>query len=340
MPPSVDASVREACSKARWTTEKNARRDAAFEAYLALYHAGLVNDNLLPREVIDTEDDAELGEMEKRPNLVEVGQQINIWPHFAKQWQYAKELQENTVVVDCAGHRWIKVSMLLPATLPEISRFPLYWDSNHTLEIAIEQARWSPWMASTEVTKEATYLILQSVFGNRMNAKQHDFMTLFVPSLPHRTAKELRHWLHLHKGTTKVDHLNAEQLPEAHTMLDLSQIISYNDGLLRDLSQQRAPHIFLHSKLGVHKEHLDSNIQLPGQMSDVSHPLLAVKKFPKRSDFLHKTSNHKTQEQGSGIGGLLAETCEMDKLPWRMAVFASLAPSILHVIHKTMLVSI
>jgi hypothetical protein len=44
----VDAAVRIAWSRKIWLSEQNARKDAAFEAYMALYRAGLVNDNLIP----------------------------------------------------------------------------------------------------------------------------------------------------------------------------------------------------------------------------------------------------------------------------------------------------
>jgi hypothetical protein len=48
LPNSISTSVR--CTNGRkwWRTERAARKDAAFQAYVALYEAGLVNNNLLP----------------------------------------------------------------------------------------------------------------------------------------------------------------------------------------------------------------------------------------------------------------------------------------------------
>jgi len=44
----VNKAVRTAESRSLWMSERNAIKDAAFEAYVALFKAGLVNDNLLP----------------------------------------------------------------------------------------------------------------------------------------------------------------------------------------------------------------------------------------------------------------------------------------------------
>lgn len=340
LPTSVDISVREACSKTRWTTEKSARKDAAFEAYVALYHAGLVNDNLLPEEAIDLKDVAVFAAIEKRPNVAEVDQQINIWPHVAGHWQDAKELQMYAISLSCAGHRWIDVSMLMPISLPDVPKLPLYWDANHVIEVTIEQARCAPWSGNTILPKEATYVILNSIHENKMNNHQQDFVALFVPPLPCFTAEELDLWLHTNRGNTMFDSFEAKTLSKEDTIVDLNHLISRNVGLVKDITQYKAPHIFLHSRWATLEETLDSDSEPFGRYSDVPQFLLAVKRFPKRTDFLHPLADHNTEEQGSGIRDLSAGICQMDNLPWRMAMFASLAPSILHIVHRTMLVSV
>ncbi|OQV01614.1 Ribonuclease III domain-containing protein [Cladophialophora immunda] len=50
LPSSLPPSLQKAESKFRWRTEKKAKQDAAFQAYLALYKAGLVTEYLLPPE--------------------------------------------------------------------------------------------------------------------------------------------------------------------------------------------------------------------------------------------------------------------------------------------------
>jgi hypothetical protein len=48
LPSFVHQDVRTASSSRAWASESTAIKDAAFEAYVALHNAGLVNDNLLP----------------------------------------------------------------------------------------------------------------------------------------------------------------------------------------------------------------------------------------------------------------------------------------------------
>ena len=339
LPSSVDLSVREARSKEKWTTEKNARKDAAFEAYIALYHAGLINDNLLPQDLIDPRHEEEFAAVEKRPNLAEVDQQISIWPHLAKQWQQRQVLHQNIVTLECAGTQWLKMVMLLPMALPDALTFPLYWDANHILETTVGKSAPSSWMENAGNAKEATHVVLSSVFANRMSIHQDDFMALFVPPLPYDNPSELECWVSRHSGCTKVSDIEAETSFEEDPVPNLNRLVLRSEGLIRDLSQDRAPHILLNLRRSMYGSALQSDVHEAEQSSDAPELLLAAKKFPKRADFLHQVANLDTQEQGLGIKTLNADTCEMDNLPWRMALFASLVPSILHVIHKTMLVS-
>ena len=339
LPVSVDESVREAHSKGRWTTEKNARRDAAFEAYVALYHGGLVDDHLLPYEAVDQDDVALFAAIEKRPNFAEVDQQIDIWPQVAEQWLDTRALQHTTITVSCAGSQWIDISMLLPIALPDIPEFVLHWDANHTLEVIIGRASSLPEMPNVETAKEATHLILHSIFGNRMNPNRHDFMALFVPLLASGTTSGLDHWLRSHKGTKKIGHLDSDSLSDVHHTFDLTQMISSNYGLIRDSTQYEDSYIFLHSRQATQDDFLDEDAKNLGQMMNEPELVLAVKKFPKRLDFLHAVKGQNMKKQGLGLRNLHAGTCEMENLPWRMALFAALVPSLLHKIHKTMLVS-
>jgi hypothetical protein len=48
LPSCLSPSVRRTSGLNWWQTEHAAMKDAAFQAYVALYRAGLLNDNLLP----------------------------------------------------------------------------------------------------------------------------------------------------------------------------------------------------------------------------------------------------------------------------------------------------
>lgn len=53
LPPLFNPELRQWESGSAWRSQKNASKDAAYHAYVGLYKAGLVNDNLLPSNVID-----------------------------------------------------------------------------------------------------------------------------------------------------------------------------------------------------------------------------------------------------------------------------------------------
>src|SRR4051794_18624987 len=71
LPTSVNAKLRQHRGKGAWLTERAARRDAAFQAYVALHKAGLVNDNLLPL-LSDPEEEPDFGIIDKRPSMLQV----------------------------------------------------------------------------------------------------------------------------------------------------------------------------------------------------------------------------------------------------------------------------
>ena len=139
---SVDVSVRSACSKSLWITEKMARRDAAFEAYRALYHAGLINDNLLPLGHVDKAVDEAYGAVEKRPSIVNVSDQIDIWPSVAQCWQSSGHIYGSLVKIMGQGQVRADMLMLLPVKLPAIAGpIDLYWDQDTTFQLVFEPER-------------------------------------------------------------------------------------------------------------------------------------------------------------------------------------------------------
>ncbi|KAK5189253.1 Dicer-like protein 2 [Exophiala xenobiotica] len=81
LPGAVDNSVREHRSSSTWRTEKAARRDAAYQAYLELYRAGLVDDHLLPVPRIDSEATDEIPDL---PNRIHIPPLHDVWQDEAR----------------------------------------------------------------------------------------------------------------------------------------------------------------------------------------------------------------------------------------------------------------
>ena len=350
LPTSVDVSVRSACSKSLWITEKMARKDAAFEAYKALYHAGLVNDNLLPLGHVDAAVDEAYSDVEKRPSIVKVSDQIDVWPSIA---QFPGHSYGTLVSITGQDQITTDMIMLLPDKMPAITGTTnLYWDQNTTfrLNFSPETATYSP--AVTASAARITFLLLESVFRGRVDSGRYDFMVSFMPSTginytDHQT------WLSSHSGATKAEDL-------CHQDLDRSV------GLVRDLSNHGTLHI-LHD---VGHTALEDTL-FEGSSNFLQHPstdllsdkwqcrtsegdpvrgvqldridpnqcvLMQVKKLPKRADFLHPVpSGNPGPSKQSGLQWLPAEKCEINRLPFSYSRFALFIPSILHKVQLAMI---
>jgi hypothetical protein len=83
LPSCLSPSVRRTGGLDWWQTEHAAMKDATFQAYVALYWTGLLNDNLLPftRERM-VEEDAR----EELPSMIDIQPQFNPWIDLAKAW--------------------------------------------------------------------------------------------------------------------------------------------------------------------------------------------------------------------------------------------------------------
>ncbi len=328
-----------------------ARKDAAFEAYKALFYAGLVNDNLLPLGHVDEAVDEAYGAVEKRPSIVEVSEQIDVWPCIAQCWQTSSHVYGSLVRIMDQGKVKVDMVMLLPVRLPAIAgTTDLYWDQNTTFQLIVEPESAIP-TAVTASAAQITFLLLQSVFRARIDYGRNDFTALFMPS----NGVDHQVWLSSYSGTVK-----GEALRDQDFRTDI--------GLVRDLSHNGVLHIFqdityafLRTKFpgGASKAaglqtleshpldrsqcqsfegESDCNMQLD-QADPDQCVLIEVKRLPKRADFLHPVSSSNiTSAKQPGLRCLPANKCEVGRLPFSYSCFALFVPSILHKVQVAMIV--
>ncbi|KAL8695165.1 MAG: hypothetical protein Q9218_000333 [Villophora microphyllina] len=322
LPISVDVSVREACGQSAWKTEKAAKRDAAFVAYLQLYNAGLLSDNLLPTQGYDEAIEEVKTEVEKVASLVQVRDQINPWHEVARQWRETG----NSVDLCCFEvtlHRndetTVSMQMLLPCTLPAIPALTLYWDSYTIFTVVVRQS--SPILGSpkyTEAAKQSTTLLLSTVFRSRIHTAKTDFVALFAPSADEDPGE----WTKQHSGTILGESLEKPNL----SAVSLSKL-----GIVRDLTRNAVPYIlrgFTEVASTTDGVFLKSR-EL--KEDDNTSLVLEVSRFPKRTDFLHPVPLlEKKAGKGTNRELLGPENCEIDKLPISYAYFAAAIPAILH----------
>jgi dsRNA-specific ribonuclease len=133
LPVSLPPELRLAESIREWRSEQNACKDAAFQAYQALYQAGLVNEHLLPLR------EAELfKEVEARPGVTICRQQMDPWPMIALAWNANKPLHRRTLrFANADTANKAEFDLLLPVPIPQFPILTLYWDARQAWEVSI-----------------------------------------------------------------------------------------------------------------------------------------------------------------------------------------------------------
>lgn len=315
LPNSVDASVREAFSLSRWKTEKNARRDAAFQAYIALFHAGLVSDHLLPIRGVDEAIAEAHSTVEKIFRLVDVPGQLNPWYKVGQEWQHAENVYTSTIRINHNGVALSEMMILLPRPLPSIEGFELYWDHIVSFTTIISESYPTP-LDGDYITSagQATSLLLSSIYKSRMDISELDFIALFIAP----DATDLKAWTASCHGSRQADVL----LNTAQTNSDV--------GIVRDKKHNWTPHIFqgvLDSQLDASGNDEECPMVVDGETTSNAN-YFKVTKLPKRADFLHDLPPRK---QGPpGLINITASDCEVDNLPFAYSRFALFIPSIMH----------
>ena len=354
LPTSVDISLREACSLHQWNTEKMARRDAAFEAYAGLYRAGLMNEHFLPVGHVDECADEAYQAIEKRPSLVEVSDQFYPWTLLAQQWEAATNIPASIITVMQGEHIVASMMMLLPQSLIKVADFELYWDAYTTFKVSISPNRTEFELSVIAPAIQVTSLILQSIFHKTMDAGQSDFTALFLPN----EVADFSKWVKANTGVVRADHV-------------CDGDISEGAGIIRDLMQNRLPYIFRNVRyasiedlspdgaMDIHrysdKNRDDLKSSLEQALADGKGPdgekdsdedtnmetcvLIETTRLGKKFNFLHRPSSQDSKiAKASKIQLLLAQKCEMDRLPFKYSRFAMLVPSILHKVQAALVV--
>lgn len=316
LPSFVDVSVREAASKNSWSSERGARRDAAFEAYINLYHAGLINDHLLPLKFDLEAEEAKLP-VGKQPSLVEVSAQLDAWSDIvSRKWQGQPKLFASSVLVRCGERTLSKMDMILPLALPHPINFRAYWDATKSFEVEISpgQPSDSPIDRGT-MYANCTALILRSIYKHRMESDRTDFPCFFVPAI----AEDLQSWMTAVCGSNSAQALLDSDPDPSHV------------GLIRDLARNELAHFF-HSIEIVPRNPLD---ELPthtdSERKEEDEVFIRAMKIPKRSDFLHEIPYVEMPKHCAGkYQSLPVDKCKVDRLPFEFSQFAMLIPSIMH----------
>ncbi|MCJ1274748.1 Dicer-like protein 2 [Puttea exsequens] len=319
LPNTVDASVREAFGIARWRTENMAKRDAAFEAYAALYNAGLINDNFLPLGHIDEEIDQAYAAIEKRSRLVEVSAQYNAWFSVAQEWQKSAPVTNSLVSITEKGKPIVAMLMILPGLINLVDGFDLHWSPDVAYKVTVVPFSRDVVFVESETAARATELMLRAVFPSKLDKERRDFAAFFVPN----GVADLQEWILTQTG--------------AVTACDDSMNIQ--PGLVRDLSDNGLPHIFRRAIYASNGDLSGENMEAHGDDHLEHSIVIEATRLPKKVDYLHRFPEQDIKfERQSKPKLLSAKMCEIDKLPYQYSLFASFIPSIMHKVQIAMVV--
>ncbi|KAH9908133.1 hypothetical protein F4778DRAFT_464583 [Xylariomycetidae sp. FL2044] len=301
LPISLPSELRRIVSARHWFSEKNACKDAAFQAYIALYNAGLVNVNLMPlrNELLE--------EGRARCSTVEVGEVHDPWPVLADAWKCATEIHQWDVrLIDQQGVVLRDAVVSLPLQLPQIPAFNVFWDSHTTWKIHMEGR--DP-VHQQELLPDHSLALLDLAYGHR------------------RPVDNRPHVVHLR--------LTQEEIPFGKLVgsQPIRQDGVHHSILIRAATKwkQQLPFIYeawLPSKplAELSPEGLDMVRDVPDDA-----PWLALKKWPRRRDFLHPVPKARGLDQPKkkkAYAVIPAQSCRMDDTHISNVYLGALIPSI------------
>ena len=309
LPNCLSPLVRYTTGRSSWRTEHAAMKDAAFQAYMALYREGLVNDNLLP---LNRQRMIENDERDELPSILEISEQFNPWINLAKAWSYPDLHQTVVSLRQHEGSEESELSIVLktPAVIPLARPFPLHWDSDTTYIVHLGPLQQTGAISShhLQLLREITHTLLRSTHSDPKPEDRMDFVALFAPEME---TDQFETWLLGNRGRRLA--LEEFQLkPETRSR-----------GLVRSPLVFGVPHVF-----GRWRPSATVGTEIEVECS----PL------PRRRNFLHRgtladasagIADKQNNSSSQGVRAFPAESCTVDLLPLEHARFSLFIPTIL-----------
>lgn len=314
LPSCVDPSLRQTKSVRGWRSERMATKDAAFQAYVKLHGAGLINDHLLPSH-LDDHDPSEEG-----TPYVLVPDQHDPWIAIAKLWRSARNMYRRTISIRRPGRRTFEIALLLPLSTRPVSEFPLIHATGVTNLVSLCDN--NEGIISTEdvsLVQNATNLILRSIYLDSMPTTARDFVILFQPSIKNDLLGE---WLQNCSGFHPASKINL-------AVDSVSEL-----GLLRHQRTSDGPLVICAWYCSD-----EDDTDISGACEHFDETKICAIPLTNQRNFLHKHSTGQSpitlnEPNCTGLTvepvKLSKDRCTVDCLPFDFAEFALIAPSILY----------
>lgn len=323
LPNCIPPEARRTWSKVPWPTEKWARRDAAFEAYIALYRLKLVDDHLMPLLRTDADIDA-MKDVEKRPAKVPVDNTMDPWVDM--QWGEDTVVYSTPITLRMPNtEKDVVITMLTSIDCPPVDKIAVYWTNDEIGEVTVGKSICLGVNNNiVEWGKKMTYKLLSSLFASRMRDGVMEFPYLFVPNEPND-------W----------DIPNDEDLSKDGgpvNVLDVYKRLGPTCDIVINDSQQS------NLRLVVRRWRTDqSPLDIPSLVEKYgkkqikpNQPIIEAVRITRRRDFLHPEANQAASES---TVLLLPEFCTLEKIPWRFSQLGLFLPGIIRRIEISLIAS-
>ncbi|KIW22325.1 uncharacterized protein PV07_12222 [Cladophialophora immunda] len=307
LPSSLPPSLQKAESKFRWRTEKKAKQDAAFQAYLALYKAGLVTEYLLPPEwPKETDTDRSV---ETRDSEYDVRSQYDPWPMVMEQWTTSGRVFAHRLQVEATDCTYPPMLLLLPRKLSSLA-FPLFTTPSSWTQVRVDTGK-EIYDFPTDLGRDISFLLLDTILGRRLQGLDKEQLPfLLVPDLD---MPSLREWYQMASSNTSMRHF--------------LETCSINDKQCLVRSKHHpVPRVWQPVLLQTSATHHGQQLERTDSITEI-----VVTKLPKRLDYL--ICPRDPLPTGSDTSKVLpVEDCSVLGLPAEYGRLMLLVPSITHML--------
>lgn len=302
LPMALPAEIRRIESCGWWFSEKNASKDAAFQAYVAIYKAGLLNDNLLPinHELMSSYD--------TRAGLAEVRERWSPWTQIARAWGQQQEIYQRRLrLIDQYGNIMCEFDASLPVPFSEAPGFDVFWDPYKSWRVELGEMKVLP---VHDLHNDQGPALMDLAYRHR--------------KLDMRDSTQI---LHFRSPTQDIpfQELLGQKCVEG-TCLDDTTLIRDNNGV---------PYILKAWVPFLDPESLAMEMLRNENLRDqpLDFPWLMLKKLSRRRNFLHPVHAEElasSKESKRDPIRIPAHRCRMDGIHASNVYFGALIPSIIH----------
>ncbi|KAJ3462019.1 hypothetical protein MRS44_010572 [Fusarium solani] len=310
LPSGLPANLRKFRSSSSWKSEKNAMKDAAFRAYVALIEEGLVSENLLPLNVVpgDKEEDSDLQPEPLFNPWIQVAQN---WKKTEDKWLYGFEFWDEELDYP------VRFDIALPAELPQLRDIGLYLDADY---------RWTVKHVSTKRIShdensglpDHTSALLALHFGHRWLVEDREHVVKVI---------------YEDRGISR-EHIGG--------MPFLGNEDKATNGLALVRDNSKCP---FHYVKTIPSKPSPEEVQHPFyeyELAPQDEPYLVIEKWTRRADLLHppNSPNQEQKVNTKPYGRVLPISwTTVDMVPKRVVKVGMLIPSIIHEIGVQLIAS-